>query len=288
LRHIFRKLVGSYESPADLLPPLEDTGERVIPERSDKGFERINMIRHRVAHLHVIRMIEGSERVLDVGCGTGYGSAMVAPSVGEVVGIDVSEAAVARAKAQHRLRNLEFMAMPATELSFPDDRFDAAYSVQVIEHVEDVELHLCEVARVLRPGGRFVVATPNRLTYSPNGLHNNFHVREYDAADLEALLGSYFWEVEVTGLHAGLDLALRPEARDYEFSARIKALRAALEDAPEDLKTFVNEWLVEDGFDGFDADAVGPHSFPISRNAIDTSLDLLASCRRPYQPSSSS
>ena len=216
--------------------------------------------------------------MLDLGCGTGYGSAMVASRVGEVVGIDSSEEAVARAKARHRLDNLEFLTMSATRLSFPDDSFDAAYSIHVTEHVEDVELHLSEVARVLRPGGWFVVATPNRLTYSPDGMHNAFHVREYDAGELEALLTSFFPEVEITGLHAGLDLALRPEVQDYEFSARIKALRAALKD--EELRRFMEEWLVEDGFEGFNAGVVGPHSFPISPKSMDTSLDLLAACRK--------
>ena len=273
----FRRLRGSQASP-DSLPPLQDTGERVIPEESGKGFARVNLVRHRVAHLYAIKKIRGSRRVLDIGCGTGYGAAMVASRVGEVVGIDSSGEAVARARATHRSDNLEFMTMPATDLSFPDGSFDAACSIQVIEHIEDVERHLSEVVRVLRPGGRFVVATPNRLTYSPDGLHNPFHVREYVAEELEALLATFFQEVEITGLHAGLDLALRPEVRDYEFSARIKALRAALKD--EELRKFVEEWLVEDGFEGFDFGAVGPHSFPVSPKSIDTSLDLLAACRK--------
>ena len=135
-------------------------------------------------------------------------------------------------------------------------------------------------SRVLRPGVIFVVATPNRLTYSPTEMHNPFHVREYDAWELETLLASYFGEVEVVGLHAGLDLALRPEVQDHEFSIRAKALRSALKTAPEKLSRFVEEWLVEDGFEGFDAAAVGAHSFPVSVKSINTSLDLLASCRK--------
>jgi SAM-dependent methyltransferase len=276
LSRFFRKLRGSHDSPA-ALPPLQDTGERVIPEEPGKGFARVNLVRHRVAHMYAIKKIRGSRRVLDVGCGTGYGSAMVASHVGEVVGIDSSDEAVARAKAQHRSANLEFVSMSATGLAFQDASFDAAYSVQVIEHIEDVQLHLSEVVRVLRPGGRFVVATPNRLTYSPEGLHNAFHVREYDAGELQALLAAFFRDVEITGLHAGLDLALRPEVQDYEFSARIKVLRAALKD--EELRRFMVQWLVEDGFEGFDASVLGPHSFPISPKSIVTSLDLLAACR---------
>lgn len=252
----------------------------MIPERSDRGFARVNLVRHQVAHIYAMSKIRRAQRVLDVGCGTGYGSAMVASLAGEVVGIDISEEAVAWARSRLRLDNVEFLVMSATELDFPDRSFNAACSIQVIEHIEDVELHLSEVVRVLRPGGRFVVATPNRLTYSPSGLHNTFHVREYDAGELHDLLASHFREVEITGLHAGLDLALRPEVRDYEFSARIKALRGSLEDAPQELRRFVEEWLVEDGFEGFDAEAVGPNSFPISPKSIDTSLDLLAYCKK--------
>jgi SAM-dependent methyltransferase len=284
LDNILRRLRGSrgrpQEPPDEASPSLEDTGERVIPENSDKGFARVNLVRHQVAHLYAIGRMRRARRVLDVGCGTGYGTAMVASRVGEVVGIDMSEEAVAWTRSRNRLPNVEFMAMPATELDFPAGSFDAAYSIQVVEHIEEIELLLSEVVRVLRPGGTFVVATPNRLTYSPNGLHNPFHVREYDAGELRDLLVPHFREVEVTGLHAGLDLALRPEVEDYEFSARIKALRSALEEAPEDLRRFLEGWLVEDGFEGFDADAVGPHSFPISPKSIDTSLDLLASCKK--------
>jgi O-antigen biosynthesis protein len=100
LDSISKKLRRSQPEIDRSLPPLEDTGERVIPERSDKGFARVNFVRHKVAHQYVIRKIRKARRVLDVGCGTGYGSAMVAARVGEVVGIDVSEEAVTWARAQ--------------------------------------------------------------------------------------------------------------------------------------------------------------------------------------------
>lgn len=279
MRRIFRKF-RSLRAPANqTLPPLLDSGERVIPDNSARGFTHVNFVRHKAAHLYAIRQLQGTGRVLDVGCGVGYGSALVAAQVREVVGIDVSEPSIARAKAQYRSENLKFAAMPATELDFPDGSFDAAYSIQVIEHIEDVELHLSEVTRVLRPGGRFIVATPNRLTYSPDGLHNPFHVKEYDARELESLLRSFFAEVEIVGLHAGLDLAFHPKAKNNEFGARVKALRTALEGAPE-LRQFMEEWLVEENFEGFNARSVGPHSFPVGPKSLDTSLDLLASCRK--------
>lgn len=282
MREIFRVFRGlRVQNSADrTIPPLQDTGERVIPENSTTGFARVNFVRHKAAHLYAAKELRGAGRVLDVGCGTGYGSAILASQVQHVVGIDASDQAVDRAQDGHQMDNLEFAVMSATELDFPNASFDAAYSIQVIEHIEDVERHLSEVVRTLRPGGKFVVATPNRLTYSPNGLQNPFHVREYDARELNSLLASYFEKVEIVGLHAGLDLAFRPEAADNEFSARVKALHHALRDAPEELRQFMDEWLVEDGFKGFRAGAVGPHSFPVSSKSIDSSLDLLASCRK--------
>lgn len=262
------------------IPPLQDTGERVIPENSTTGFARVNFVRHKAAHLYAARELRGAGRVLDVGCGTGYGSAILASQVQHVVGIDASEQAVDRAQAGRQMDNLEFAVMSATELDLPSASFDAAYSIQVIEHIEEVERHLSEIVRILRPGGKFVIATPNRLTYSPDGLQNPFHVREYDARELSSLLASYFEKVEIVGLHAGLDLAFRPEAAKNEFSARVKALQAALGDASEELRRFFDEWLVEENFDGFNPRTVGPHSFPISPKSVDTSLDLLATCRK--------
>ena len=71
MSRFFRKFRSSQDS-SDALPPLQDTGERVIPEESRTGFARVNFIRHRVAHLYAIKRIRGAKRVLDVGCGTGY------------------------------------------------------------------------------------------------------------------------------------------------------------------------------------------------------------------------
>jgi ubiquinone/menaquinone biosynthesis C-methylase UbiE len=263
--------------------PPGNTGERVVPERSGEGLARANLVRHRAAYLHARKQFREARRVLDVGCGTGYGSAMMATPDREVVGVDTSGEAVEWAKTTYRAENASFFVMPATELRFPDNSFDAVCSIQSIEHFDDVEVFLSEVVRVLRPGGVLAVATPNRLTYSPDGKINPFHTREYDARELEQLLAGYFEEIRVTGLHAGLDLALAPGVTDHfhEYGARVEALREALHEAPENVRRFVEEWLVEDGFESFNFGAVGLHSFPVSPKSIDTSLDLLSTGSGP-------
>lgn len=259
------------------------TGERVVPERSGEGLARANLIRHKAAYLHVRKKFREAKRVLDVGCGTGYGSAMMATPDREVVGVDTSAEAVEWANATYRNDNAGFFVMPATDLRFPDDSFDAVCSIQSIEHFDDVEVFLSEVVRVLRPRGVLAVATPNRLTYSPDGSINPFHTKEYDARELEQLLAGSFEKVAVTGLHAGLDLALAPGVTRHfkEYGVRVEALREALGETPEEVRRFVEEWLVEDGFESFNFGAVGLHSFPISPKSIDTSLDLIATGAKP-------
>lgn len=282
VRGLFNRLRRTSAEPPLTEPPAS-TGERVVPERSGEGLARANLVRHRAPYLHTRKQFREAKRVLDVGCGTGYGSAMIATPDREVVGVDTSDEAVEWARTTYRGENASFFTMPATELRFPDDSFDAVCSVQSIEHFDDVEVFLTEAVRILRPGGVLAVATPNRLTYSPGGKINPFHTQEYDARELEQLLAGSFEEVEVTGLHAGLDLSLAPGVTTHfhEYGARVEALREALREAPEDVRQFVEEWLVEDGFESFNFGAVGLHSFPVSPKSIDTSLDLIATCTKP-------
>jgi arsenite methyltransferase len=101
------------------------------------------------------------ERILDVGCGPGFYCAELLAEVGEsgaVTGVDSSPAMLALAArrcAGHD--NVELLEGEALTLPVPDESFDAALTVQVIEYVADVEKALAELRRVLRPGGRVLV-----------------------------------------------------------------------------------------------------------------------------------
>jgi SAM-dependent methyltransferase len=120
--------------------------------------------------------------ILDAACGTGYGSALLSIS-GRVTGIDADVEAVEYAAARSPGT---FIAGTLPELPFEDASFDAVVSFETIEHVADAPGLLKGFRRILRPGGKLLLSTPNRVR--PGAVSNPFHVREYDFQELRDLL----------------------------------------------------------------------------------------------------
>ena len=99
----------------------------------------------------------GDERALDVGCGTGALAYVLAERVGEVVGVDESEAYVAAAR-EHAPAGCTFVVGDATALPFPYGDFDLVGCLRVLHHVRRPELVVSELARVARRGGTILLA----------------------------------------------------------------------------------------------------------------------------------
>lgn len=164
-----------------------NTAERVSREASDNFvFQRSLLAYHAAAE-----RISGD--VLEIGTGAGYGIEVVAPHADSFITVDKH----APAPPLTQLPNVEFREATVPPLPFAPGSFDFVISFQVIEHIErDMEL-VREVKRVLRPGGQFIVTTPN----APMSLTRNpWHVREYTAAELQNLLGCEFSSVEALGV----------------------------------------------------------------------------------------
>jgi len=170
---------------------LEPTGERVIEEayHRSRGVYFIYVM-HAASYWFAESYCVGA-RVIDLGCGSGYGAARIAKVARAVVGIDISSDAVAFANSRYKSLNLSFQRVdPDARLPFKDGEFDVALSFQVIEHVKDDEDYLQEAARVLRPGGVLVLITPDRRhrllpTQKP---WNRWHLREYSMRTLSDLV----------------------------------------------------------------------------------------------------
>lgn len=174
---------------------MEFTGERFVPtelgELSLEHWHRYAWCRQAVRGL----------RVLDVACGEGYGSALLAQTALSVHGVDISADAVAHARTEYgHLGNAAFEQASATELPFPDAHFDAVISFETLEHLHEQEQMLAQIRRVLKPGGFFIVSSPNKEVYSDRrNFVNEFHVKELYFSELGELLDRHFGAVRYFG-----------------------------------------------------------------------------------------
>lgn len=174
------------------------TGERLV-----SGIPRLeNMIVEELARLNfVLPYLEG-RTVLDAGCGAGYGTSFMADNGARwVLGLDISEEAIQYAAWSHPRDNLEFGIADCTELGLRNDSFDIVVSIELIEHLVQVDQYLAEVCRVVKPQGFYFMSTPNRrVSSTPSGEASwAFHEREFTPDELADLLGSYFEKVEIWG-----------------------------------------------------------------------------------------
>ena len=178
---------------ADPESDLSFTGERVIPGKVEVDLFNEHFVRYVYA-----REFCRGQKVLDTGCGVGYGSAHVAEVASYVVGIDNDARAVGYARSHYSRSNVRYLVGDSQALPFQSQAFDVVTSFELIEHLHDARRYLGEIRRVLKQSGTLVVSTPNRPVYREHlgGSTNPFHVREWDLEEFLALLKAYFKVVE--------------------------------------------------------------------------------------------
>jgi SAM-dependent methyltransferase len=173
----------------------EFTGERVIP-----GLVDADLLNEHLARYSFAARLSRRKRVLDAGCGAGYGSAELARTAASVLGIDRSAEAIAFARERYPAPNLRFEEGDCAKLLAADESIDLLVAFEVIEHLEDWRGFLREARRVLAPAGQFIVSTPNKLYYSESRREagpNPFHVHEFEFEDFRAELGEVFPHVSL-------------------------------------------------------------------------------------------
>lgn len=199
----------------------EFTGERVIPGKVEVDLWNEHFSRYAFAARHA-----GGRHALDAGCGVGYGAAELSFTAATVLGIDSSEEAINYAQQHYRAENLRFLVASASEVPCRAGEFDLITAFELIEHLEDWRAFLCEMRRLLRPGGLFIVSTPNRSYYAESRAErgpNPFHRHEFEAQEFTDALRAVFPQVRVFLQNRGEALTFYPARGFAPADARIDA-----------------------------------------------------------------
>lgn len=239
------------------VPPLPLTGERTLPDVPEENYW---YRRHLVVYEWIAARV-GGRRVVDMACGEGYGTGVLATRAAHVTGVDANPEAFEHARARYGGPKVDF----ARDLvdSYREE-CDAVVFLQTIEHVEDDAGVLRHFKSMLRPGGVAYVSTPNVLTLAPEGAEksdNPWHLREYRPEQFRALCESVFDDVELLGLLHARKLRVHELALKLGWDAVHPRIGAT--------KRFY-DWFTP---------AIAASDFALRAGPLDQALDLVAVLR---------
>ena len=178
------------------VPPLSLTGERTLPDVPEENY----WFRRHLAVYEWIAARAHGRRVVDLACGEGYGSAVLARTAASVVGVDANPEAFEHARLKYTNERVRF---ERNMLEIWTGDVDCVVFLQTIEHVQDPDAVMAHMRELIGPAGVAYVSTPNVLTLAPKGAErsgNPWHVREYRAAEYRALCERHFGSVDLLGL----------------------------------------------------------------------------------------
>jgi SAM-dependent methyltransferase len=236
------------------VPPLELTGERTLPDVPEENY----WYRRHVAVYEWIAERCAGLRVVDLACGEGYGSDILAGRAAEVIGVDANPEAFEHARVRYQRPNLSFQRGLVEDF---DQEVDAVVFLQTIEHIHEPDNLLDAISRIAPVA---YISTPNRLTLAPPGAEksdNPWHLREYDAGQYRDLLQKHFAGLELLGLFHARKL------RAHELA--IRAGWDRIHPALHITKPFYDRFIP----------AIGASDFHLREGPLDRALDFLAVCR---------
>jgi SAM-dependent methyltransferase len=244
------------DQPAGV-PPLALTGERTLPDIAEENY----WFRRHLAVYEWIAARAHGRRVVDLACGEGYGSAVLARTAASVVGVDANPEAFEHARLKYTGERVRFE-RNMVELWTGD--VDCVVFLQTIEHVPDPDAVLAHVRELIGARGVAYVSTPNVLTLAPPGASrsgNPWHVREYRAGEFRALCSRHFGSVDLLALFHARRLRVHEQALALGWDAMHARLG-------------ITRWF----YDRFTA-AITTRDFILRRRDLDRALDFLAVLR---------
>ncbi len=238
------------------VPPLPLTGERTLPDVPEENYW---FRRHLAVYDWIAARVDGL-RVVDMACGEGYGSNVLADAAASVVGVDANPEAHEHARLRYARPNLRFERDLVESFAEP---CDAVVFLQTIEHVEDAGAILEHFKSMLDPRGVAYVSTPNLLTLAAPGAEksdNPWHLREYRSEEFRELCRGHFPRVEVLGLFHARKLRMHEVAIELGWDRVHRALK-----------------ITKPFYDRF-TPAIAASDFALKTGNLDRALDFVAVC----------
>jgi len=177
---------------------MKYTGERIIPDQSFCGPET-NIYKEHIARYNFAANYTKSKKVLDIACGSGYGSEILIDQGAKyVVGSDISKETIDYAKKQYQKENIKFILNDIKKLDFPDEEFDCIVSFETLEHVKDQDIVISELKRVLKKDGILIISTPNLESRTDDDKDTNyFHKKELTVKEFNEIISEKFPKFEL-------------------------------------------------------------------------------------------
>jgi 2-polyprenyl-3-methyl-5-hydroxy-6-metoxy-1,4-benzoquinol methylase len=215
---------------------VNKTGERHFADSEiTTEVEYYNHLMHIATYQFALKYVK-EKSVLDYGCGSGYGSHILASNACKVTAVDVSDEAIEYARNLYFANNLTYKTV--SELT--DEKFDIITSFQVIEHVPDAKDFIQKIKKLLKQDGYLLISTPdktNRLFKFIQQPWNVFHVKEYSSTSLKNLLNKYFTRVDLLKIGSRSDLVIKEILRTKK--QRLITLPCTLFFYPDYLRVFL-------------------------------------------------
>ncbi len=148
-----------------------------------------------IARYQLVASLVKNKTVLDIACGSGYGSAYLAQQgASRVLGIDIDQVTIGHNQAQYQSPTLEFKVGDAGRLDIPSESFDIITSFETIEHLKTIEAYLAELQRVIKANGLVFISTPNKDVFQQK---NPWHIKEFTKDEFKTWLEKYFSYVKI-------------------------------------------------------------------------------------------
>lgn len=191
---------------------LDSAGERNLPTVGG------NIYLEHMHRYHLAKNFVRGKDVLDIAGGEGFGTALLAETARSVIGVGISDEAISQAQSNYKAGNISFRVGSWEDIPLPSASVDVVISFETLEHIEDHDLFMHEIKRVLRADGILIISTPEKYAYTvATGRANSFHVKELFKSEFSEFLGKYFAHVSMHGQKIGFGSIIASENEATRF-----------------------------------------------------------------------